>query len=58
VADSLSKQWSETVTTMQRFVNYMPEVRLGKAIVRWVKSQPPPDEPGPASRPRERPESR
>jgi len=32
-----------TVATVNRWVGYMPEVRAGKALVRWVKSQPPPD---------------
>ena len=39
---------SETVETLKRLIGYIPEVRLGKAIVRWVKSQPPVD---PGSRP-------
>jgi hypothetical protein len=26
---------------VKRWVGYIPEVRLGKAIYRWVKSQPP-----------------
>ena len=57
MSDSVSQQWSETVATVQRFVNFMPEVRLGKALVRWVKSQPP-VEPGSESQPAERPETR
>ena len=32
-----------TVAKATRWVGYMPEVKAGKAIVRWVKSQPPPD---------------
>jgi hypothetical protein len=39
---------SETMETVKRLIGYIPEVRLGKAIVRWVKSQPPAD---PGSRP-------
>jgi hypothetical protein len=39
---------SETVETLKRLIGYIPEVRLGKAIARWVKSQPPVD---PGSRP-------
>jgi hypothetical protein len=32
-----------TVAKARRWVGYMPEVKAGQAIVRWVKSQPPPD---------------
>jgi hypothetical protein len=32
-----------TVAKARRWVSYMPEVKAGKAIARWVKSQPPPD---------------
>jgi hypothetical protein len=32
---------SETLETVKWLVGYIPEVRAGKAIVRWVKSQPP-----------------
>lgn len=32
-----------TVATARQWVGYMPALRAGKAIVRWVKSQPPPD---------------
>jgi len=39
---------SETVETLKRLIGYIPEVRLGRAIVRWGKSQPPVD---PGSRP-------
>jgi hypothetical protein len=39
---------SETVEALKRLIGYISEVRLGKAIVRWVKSQPPVD---PGSRP-------
>jgi hypothetical protein len=31
----------DRLETLKRWVGYMPEVRLGKAIYRWVKSQPP-----------------
>jgi hypothetical protein len=41
---------SEPVETVKRLVGYLPEVRLGKAIVRWVKSQPPAE---PGARPAE-----
>jgi hypothetical protein len=34
---------SETLETVKWLVGYIPEVRAGKAIVRWVKSQPPVD---------------
>jgi len=34
---------SETVETLKRLIGYIPEVRLGRAIVRWAKSQPPVD---------------
>lgn len=39
---------SETDETLKRLIESISEVRLGKAIVRWVKSQPPVD---PGSRP-------
>jgi hypothetical protein len=29
--------------TLKRLVGYIPEVRAGKAIIRWIKSQPPVD---------------
>jgi hypothetical protein len=32
-----------TVDKARRWVGYMPEMRVGKALVHWVKSQPPPD---------------
>ena len=32
-----------TVATARQWVGYMPALKAGKAIVRWVKSQPPPD---------------
>jgi hypothetical protein len=32
---------------MKRLIEYLPEVRMGKALIRWVRSQPPPD-PAPA----------
>jgi hypothetical protein len=34
---------SETLETLKWLVDYIPEVRVGKAIVRWAKSQPPVD---------------
>jgi hypothetical protein len=34
-----------TVAKARQWVSYMPEVKAGKAIVRWVKSQPRPDGP-------------
>ena len=45
-----------TVKTVVRWVAYIPEVRTSKAIVRWVKSQPPP--PGQRPPERERPQAR
>ena len=42
-ADIAKNQRSETTETVKRLIGYMPEVRAGKAIYRWVKSQPPPD---------------
>ena len=33
----------EGLETVKRWVGYIPEVRVGKAIARWVKSQPPAD---------------
>jgi hypothetical protein len=34
---------AETLETLKWLVDYIPEVRVGKAIVRWAKSQPPVD---------------
>jgi hypothetical protein len=31
----------DRLETLKRWVGYIPEVRLGKAVARWVKSQPP-----------------
>jgi len=41
-ATAAAKERSDesTIETMKRLADYMPEVRLGKAIYRWVKSQP------------------
>ena len=36
-------QRSRTMETMTRLIGYIPEVRVGRAIFRWVKSQPPVD---------------
>jgi hypothetical protein len=33
------------VETLKRLTGYMPEVKLAKAIFRWVKSQPAPEGP-------------
>lgn len=42
-------QRSRTMETMTRLIDYIPEVRVGRAIFRWVKSQPPVDhEPRPS----------
>lgn len=46
--DTAKEPRSETVQTLERLIGYIPEVRLGRAIVRWGKSQPPVD---PGSRP-------
>jgi hypothetical protein len=45
-ADIAKSQRPGTMETVKRLIGYMPEVRAGKAIYRWVKSQPPAD-PGP-----------
>lgn len=51
--------WPDRVATLKRWVGYIPEVRLGKAIVRWVKSQPPPEsEPSPSPSPSTPPQAR
>lgn len=42
-ADLAKNRRSETMETVKRLIGYIPEVRAGKAIYRWVKSQPPPD---------------
>jgi hypothetical protein len=46
--DTVGSPRSETIVTPKRLVEDIPEVRVGRAIVGWVKSQPPVD---PASRP-------
>jgi hypothetical protein len=45
-ADLAKSQRPGKMETVKRLIGYMPEVRAGKAIYRWVKSQPPAD-PGP-----------
>jgi hypothetical protein len=45
-ADVAKSQRPGTMETVKRLIGYIPEVRAGKAIYRWVKSQPPAD-PGP-----------
>jgi hypothetical protein len=47
-ADIAKSQRPGTMETVKRLIGYMPEVRAGKAIYRWVKSQPPAD---PGARP-------
>jgi hypothetical protein len=47
-ADIAESQRPGTMETVKRLIGYVPEVRAGKAIYRWVKSQPPAD---PGSRP-------
>jgi hypothetical protein len=42
-ADIAKSQRPGTMETVKRLIGYMPEVRAGKAIYRWVKSQPPAD---------------
>ena len=39
-ADIAKSQRSEAMETVKRLIGYMPEVRAGKAIYRWVKAQP------------------
>jgi hypothetical protein len=36
-------QGDRRLETLKRLVGYIPEVRAGKAIIRWMKSQPPAD---------------
>jgi hypothetical protein len=47
-ADIAKSQRPGTMETVKRLLGYIPEVRAGKAIYRWVKSQPPAD---PGARP-------
>jgi hypothetical protein len=42
-------QRSRTMETMTRLIGYIPEVRVGRAIFRWAKSQPPVDRETPPS---------
>ena len=42
-ADIAKDPRPKTVETLKHLVGYIPEVRLGKAIAHWVKSQPPVD---------------
>jgi hypothetical protein len=48
--DAVNTPRSERIETLKRLVGYIPEVRVGKAIIRWVKSQPTGD-PGPRPEP-------
>lgn len=41
--DPIKKTQVNPVDTLRRLVGHIPEVQPGKAIVRWVKTQPPPD---------------
>ena len=43
----------EPIERLKKWVDYVPEVRAGKAIYRWVRSQPPVE-----SQPTPQPESR
>lgn len=42
-ADVAKSQRPGTMERVKRLIGYMPEVRAGKAVYRWVKSQPPAD---------------
>jgi hypothetical protein len=57
-ADIAKSQRPGTMETVKRLIGYMPEVRAGKAIYRWVKSQPPADPLPPPFFPTPSPESR
>jgi hypothetical protein len=50
-ADIAKSRRPGTMETVKRLIGYMPEVRAGKAIYRWVKSQPPADPGARPSRP-------
>jgi hypothetical protein len=39
----VEKEKEDVGDKLKRWVGYMPEVRLGKAIARWVKSKRQPD---------------
>jgi hypothetical protein len=43
-----TKPLPEPLERMKRLIEYLPEVKMGKALIRWVRSQPPPD-PAPAA---------
>jgi hypothetical protein len=42
--DTVGSPRSETIVTPKRLVEDIPEVRVGRAIVGWAKSQPPVDQ--------------
>jgi hypothetical protein len=42
--------------TLKRLVDYVPEVKVGKMIVRWIKAQPRPDEQPPPAPPQRSPQ--
>jgi hypothetical protein len=48
-----TKPLPEPIETVKRLIEHIPEVKVGKVIMRWVKSQPPadagPPPPGPRS---------
>lgn len=45
--DVANSSTTDRLDTLKRWVGYIPEVRIGKAIVRWVKSQPAVEPPPP-----------
>jgi hypothetical protein len=46
----LAKPLPEPIETVRRVIEYIPEVKVGRAIIDWIRSQPPAD---PAPPPRQ-----
>jgi hypothetical protein len=47
-----AKPLPQPLETLKRWAEYVPEVRMGKAIIRWVQSQPPAEAQPPQPEPR------
>jgi hypothetical protein len=40
-----TKPFPQPIETVKRLIERLPEVKMGRALVRWVRSQPPADSP-------------
>jgi hypothetical protein len=48
-----TKPLPQPIETVKRLIEHLPEVKMGKALIRWVTSQPPADSPAAVPEPRQ-----